>query len=312
MDLTYPQWQEPLAAAILEFNSRQLGEKIHKAEEAIANRIKELEFAQDNRHERLALSDGLSILRDVKRDRLGTVEEKSEYMERFKRSGSKFVVEDSSDEKLTVELDADFNRRPAVNHFRTTSLHFTHHSSADYEYRIDGTSVFCRLIEDWHNEPGVPQYQNVRDGVVLESAIRGRNNAAWREWFHGFNVDDEINPVRKEVKWHEMEAVSWHGLKYFILAKKLPQPDALRYLRQELERLQTGAAAFFKEAEKYGLERDDNSRLIDRLRVAEGKTQPPDHEIQKLFASAENFGITDLEFSWERKLTRVLEKLLAE
>jgi len=191
-------------------------------------------------------------------------------------------------------------------------VHFTHHSSADYEYRIDGTSVFCRLIEDWHNEPGVPQYQNVRDGVVLESAIRGRNNAAWREWFHGFNVDDEINPVRKEVKWHEMEAVSWHGLKYFILAKKLPQPDALRYLRQELERLQTGAAAFFKEAEKYGLKRDDNSRLIDRLRVAEGKTQPPDHEIQKLFASAENFGITDLEFSWERKLTRVLEKLLAE
>jgi len=78
MDLTYPQWQEPLAAAILEFNSRQLGEKIHKAEEAIANRFKELEFAQDNRHERLALSDGLSILRDVKRDRLGTLEEKSE------------------------------------------------------------------------------------------------------------------------------------------------------------------------------------------------------------------------------------------
>jgi len=36
------------------------------------------------------------------------------------------------------------------------------------------------------------------------------------------------------------------------------------------------------------------------------------HEIQKLFASAENFGITDLEFSWERKLTRVLEKLLPE
>ena len=62
MDLTYPQWQEPLAAAILEFNSRQLDEKIHKAEEAIANRFKELEFAQDNRHERLALSDGLSIL----------------------------------------------------------------------------------------------------------------------------------------------------------------------------------------------------------------------------------------------------------
>src|ERR1700741_5123603 len=233
-------------------------------------------------------------------------------MKPFKRSGSKFVVEDTSDEKLTVKLDVDFDRRPAVNHFRTTSLHFTRYSSADCEYQIDGTSVFCRLIEDWHDEPGVPEYQNVRDGVGLESAIRGGNKPTWRDWFHGFNADDEINPVREEVKWHEIEPVSWHGLKYFILAKKLPQPDARRYLRQELERLRTGTAAFFKEAGKYRLARDDNSRLIDRLKVAEGRTQPPDNEIQNLFASAQNFGITDLEFSWERKLTRVLEKLLAE
>jgi hypothetical protein len=31
-----------------------------------------------------------------------------------------------------------------------------------------------------------------------------------------------------------------------------------------------------------------------------------------LFESAQSFGITDIEFSWERKLTRVLEKLLAK
>ena len=224
-------------------------------------------------------------------------------------SGNKFVVDDTSDEKLTVEVDVDFDRRPAVNHFRTNSRYLTHYSSADYEYRIDGTNVFCRLIEDRHEDAGVPEYQRVRDGVVLESAIRERNKDVKWDWF---DVNDEINPAKKEVEWHEITPLSWHGLKYFILAKKLPRHDARRYLRQELERLQTGAAAFFKEAEKYGLERDDNSRLIDRLKVAEGKTQPPDNDIQNLFASAQNFGITDLEFSWERKLTGVLQKLLGE
>ena len=70
MDLTYPQWQEPLAAAILEFNPQQLREKIREAEEAIARRIDELAFDPRNEHERRVLLDGLSILRDVREDRL--------------------------------------------------------------------------------------------------------------------------------------------------------------------------------------------------------------------------------------------------
>ena len=78
MDLTYPQWQEPLAAAILEFNPQQLREKIQKAEEAIARRIDELAFDPRNEHERRVLRDALSILRDVRRDRLGSLEEKGQ------------------------------------------------------------------------------------------------------------------------------------------------------------------------------------------------------------------------------------------
>ena len=81
-------------------------------------------------------------------------------MKPFKRSGSMFVVEDTTDGKLTVELGVDFDRRPAVNHFRTTSRYYT----SDHEYRIDGTSVFCRLMEDRHGGPGVSEYKDVRDG----------------------------------------------------------------------------------------------------------------------------------------------------
>ena len=71
MDLKYPQWQEPLAAAILEFDALQLRRKLQEAKEAIADRFRELAFEKDNQEELRLLSDGLSILRCLKKDRLG-------------------------------------------------------------------------------------------------------------------------------------------------------------------------------------------------------------------------------------------------
>ena len=71
MNLKYPQWQEPLAAVVLEFDAQQLREKLQKAEDAIASRLQELRFAANNEHELRSLFDGLSIIRSVKQDRLG-------------------------------------------------------------------------------------------------------------------------------------------------------------------------------------------------------------------------------------------------
>jgi hypothetical protein len=71
MDLKYPQWQQPLAEAILEFNPQQLREKVQRAEEAIVRRIEELAFDPRNGREGQALVDGLELLRIVKKDRLG-------------------------------------------------------------------------------------------------------------------------------------------------------------------------------------------------------------------------------------------------
>jgi hypothetical protein len=69
-ELKYPQWQEPLRAAILEFDIQQLLGKVQKAEEVIADRIQELSFDQGNEEERRALSYGLSIIRSLKQGRL--------------------------------------------------------------------------------------------------------------------------------------------------------------------------------------------------------------------------------------------------
>ena len=79
-DFRYPRWQEPLAAAVLEFNPRELFVKVQTAEEAIANRFKELEFEKENQNEEelRLLSDGLSIIRGLKKDRLGSLATKKE------------------------------------------------------------------------------------------------------------------------------------------------------------------------------------------------------------------------------------------
>jgi hypothetical protein len=64
MDLNYPQWQEPLRAAILEFDAQQVRRKLEVTKQAIAKRIEELQA------ESRALNAGFLIIRDVRRDRL--------------------------------------------------------------------------------------------------------------------------------------------------------------------------------------------------------------------------------------------------
>jgi hypothetical protein len=76
--LKYPQWQEPLAAAILEFDPQRLREKVQRAEAAIVDRLEELATEQGNQLERLALFDALSILKRVKKDRLGILDPQRE------------------------------------------------------------------------------------------------------------------------------------------------------------------------------------------------------------------------------------------
>jgi hypothetical protein len=219
---------------------------------------------------------------------------------------NEFVVERKDNEVCSINLDVNSNHRPLPNHFLVHYRYDSYRSKRLHEYRVDGHDVFCRLLEDGGGHDLGMSKHDVRDGVVLESEIRERDKDKNWSWF---NVDENIAKLKKETEWQKVEPLTWHGLKYFILSKKLPQADARRYLRQELERFKTGTAAFFKEAEKYGLRPDENS--LDRLRVADGKPQPSDEELKRLNESCSSFGITDVEFSWGKKLTAVLERLLS-
>jgi hypothetical protein len=77
MKLEYPQWQELLAAAILEYNPNRLLDKLQRAEEAVACRMQELDGKENCEHELRLLYDGSTILRELREDRLANVDEVS-------------------------------------------------------------------------------------------------------------------------------------------------------------------------------------------------------------------------------------------
>jgi hypothetical protein len=194
-----------------------------------------------------------------------------------------FLIENKDETLFTAELDIGLDYRPRPNYFRTDYRFDTCQTKSLYEYRLEETDVLCRLIEDQYEDIGVPEQNDVRDGVVLESEIRKRDA---EKRFDRTSVEDWIGNLKSDVQWHKMDSLSWHGLKYFILSKKLPQADARRYLRQELERFKIGEIGVFKEAEKYGLEPHDSS--LDRFKLTEGKPEPSLQDWKKLFASAQS------------------------
>jgi hypothetical protein len=218
-----------------------------------------------------------------------------------------FLVDNEDPVRVTIELDVDLHWKPLTNHFRLGTRIDTCFRKSLYEYRIDGTEVFLRLIEDESEDLGRDKQQDVRDGVVQEAAIRERSE---NKPYYVRNPDELIANLNQEVEWQKLDSWGFRGFKFFLLSRKLPERDARRFLRQELERLKKGAAGFFREAGKYGLEEDDNA--LDRLRVAEGKPRPTEGEMIRLFNSTESFGITQSEFSSGKKITAQIEQLLAD
>ena len=68
--LKFPQWQAPLQDVILEFDPVKLTEKIRAVEALLLARLQQLNHAAENRDEKIAVQDALSIVRIMKRDRL--------------------------------------------------------------------------------------------------------------------------------------------------------------------------------------------------------------------------------------------------
>jgi hypothetical protein len=70
-ELKYPGWQAALREVILEFNREKLAEKAQQVEMLMAERLQQLRERDDRRDEQEAIRYALSVLRGIKRDKLG-------------------------------------------------------------------------------------------------------------------------------------------------------------------------------------------------------------------------------------------------
>ena len=68
-ELKYPKWQTQFEEAVVEHDRDKLITKIQSFEAAVFTRLQELE-SNDHHEERQAIADALSMLREVKRDKL--------------------------------------------------------------------------------------------------------------------------------------------------------------------------------------------------------------------------------------------------
>ena len=70
-ELQFPEWQRPLQDVILEFDRERILKKIQDVEGLIFDRLRQISVTNDGRVEHDALNDALSVLRILKRERLG-------------------------------------------------------------------------------------------------------------------------------------------------------------------------------------------------------------------------------------------------
>jgi hypothetical protein len=118
-----------------------------------------------------------------------------------------------------------------------------------YEYRIEGTKVFQRVLESKTDSYGEVEYE-VRDNIVLEHEIR-QSYPEKSKLLAGWGVDEVLERWRASVAWSEV----FGRLKYFILSRHpemLATAEARRYFRQELQPLQCGFDAVVQKAAEFG------------------------------------------------------------
>lgn len=129
-----------------------------------------------------------------------------------------------------------------------------------YEYKINGTDVYERVLEQHQSGLGYDTFK-IRDGVVIESEIRReyREHSLVAKCFG--SIEERINEYKKETEWHKMTVCE---TKYFILSKH-PEYNSKnefrRFLRTEEERLKNGIEQFKIFVSKYNefiIQKDNN------------------------------------------------------
>lgn len=69
-ELPYPEWQVPAQEVLIESDREKLREKVQSAEGIIFERLRQLEQSRNGHDERDAIHYALSLIKQIKRERL--------------------------------------------------------------------------------------------------------------------------------------------------------------------------------------------------------------------------------------------------
>lgn len=76
--ISYPEWQNEYAVALVELDREKLPPRVAASETAIFNRLQAISQSSDHQAERHAIDDALAALRVLKRENLGFPDWKKE------------------------------------------------------------------------------------------------------------------------------------------------------------------------------------------------------------------------------------------
>lgn len=254
--------------------------------------------------------------RELSREQL--IEAQEEVKRELHQPGAVLAGSDDEEEpsNLVLENSDGWWNEVTANPANKTLVFYGH--TDDYEsvfnsteeYRFDGNEVLTRLLEDDVEHPGEHVW-HVKDGVVLESAIRKR---AEEKKFTLTSPDEEIAQYKEQVEWHP---VLNRKLRFFIMSQhpaEFPLRERRRLIRTELERLEAAAWKLTGEAKAHGLEICEGEHGTE-MRFPDSFTDADKKSVRDALLNQEHcaaLGISLAELAHIKELRGDLLKLLGE
>jgi len=199
-----------------------------------------------------------------------------------------FDIEHDKDSRVSADIDSNIDYGYAKNHIRLYSRFGFSENITEYEYKIADTTLSIRILNQRTTYPGEADKCEIMDGVVQESVIRQEyKDSKFAESVRG-PVETAIAERKKQTEWQVLRPAALNGLAYQILALNLPVPDARRYFREEIERLNQGSEKLADAWRAQGYEvrkTEDGNAILPIVEPSKEEKQAERARIDEMFKS---------------------------
>jgi hypothetical protein len=226
------------------------------------------------------------------------------------------IIENGGMEDYSAELRVS----PSIMQYSHNyhAPYYDYATDETYEYKIEGTRVFSRLISRRVHGLFVDgqEHYEFKDGVLLESHIRRRLNDT-KSRLDKETPDETISHMRKELEWNEISSI----IAYFLLSKHpriISRQEFRKHIRQELERMKLGIMKIREFANLNGLEIRQGKNNQYEIHFPETVSEEQGKQLGEIYRlnmnehTYSNFGVYQGEFSDNDNLQNTLLEYLGE